>query len=117
MSLLEVNHLAKTFSRDTVVLKDVSFSVNKGDCVTIIGSSGSGKSTLLRMIAGLEEITSGEFYIDDKLVNDLSAVTGFQLLRRFADSHDNVVVSALGVDGGNCVAIFGSLAQLFQIVR
>ena len=42
---------------------------------------------------------------------------GFQLLRRFADSHDNVVVSTLGVDGGNCVAIFGSLAQLFQIVR
>ena len=74
MSLLEVNHLAKTFSSDTVVLKDVSFSVNKGDCVTIIGSSGSGKSTLLRCIGLLEKPTAGSILFDGKniLSNEMS---------------------------------------------
>ena len=48
MAILQVNHLAKTFSNSTIVLKDISFSVEKGECLTIIGSSGSGKSTLLR---------------------------------------------------------------------
>ena len=74
MSLLEVNHLAKTFSSDTVVLKDVSFSVNKGDCVTIIGSSGSGKSTLLRCIGLLEKPTDGSILFDGKniLSNEMS---------------------------------------------
>ena len=46
MSILQVNHLAKTFSNDTIVLKDISFTVEKGECLSIIGSSGSGKSTL-----------------------------------------------------------------------
>lgn len=74
MSLLEVNHLAKTFSSDTVVLKDVSFSVNKGDCVTIIGSSRSGKSTLLRCIGLLEKPTAGSILFDGKniLSNEMS---------------------------------------------
>ena len=50
MAILQVNHLAKTFSNSTIVLKDISFSVEKGECLTIIGSSGSGKSTLLRCL-------------------------------------------------------------------
>ena len=59
MAILEVKHLAKNFD-DMVVLRDISFSVEKGECVTIIGSSGSGKSTLLRCINLLETPTSGE---------------------------------------------------------
>ena len=50
MSILQVNHLAKTFSNDTIVLKDISFTVEKGECLSIIGSSGPGKSTLLRCL-------------------------------------------------------------------
>ncbi len=66
MALLEVQHLAKTFEKETVVLKDVSFTVNEGDCVSIIGSSGSGKSTLLRCIGLLERPTSGTILLEGK---------------------------------------------------
>ena len=66
MALLEVQHLAKTFSENTVVLKDVSFTVNEGDCVSIIGSSGSGKSTLLRCIGLLERPTAGTILLEGK---------------------------------------------------
>ena len=58
MSLLEVKNLKKSFG-DNVVLKDISFSVEKGEVLSIIGPSGSGKSTLLRCIVDLEEEDSG----------------------------------------------------------
>lgn len=58
-SIIEIKHLSKKFG-DHQVLKDINFSVNKGDITSIIGSSGSGKSTLLRCINLLEIPTSGE---------------------------------------------------------
>ena len=58
-AILQINHLSKTFGKNEV-LKDVDFSLEKGDVVSIIGSSGSGKSTLLRCINLLETPTSGE---------------------------------------------------------
>lgn len=57
--IIEIKHLSKKFG-DHQVLKDINFSVNKGDITSIIGSSGSGKSTLLRCINLLEIPTSGE---------------------------------------------------------
>lgn len=57
--ILEINNLKKSFGTNSV-LKDVSFSVNEGEVVTIIGSSGSGKSTLLRCLNLLEVPDSGE---------------------------------------------------------
>lgn len=57
--ILEVRHLSKAFGKN-VVLRDIDFSVNKGDVTCIIGASGSGKSTLLRCINFLEEPTSGD---------------------------------------------------------
>ena len=57
--ILQINHLSKAFGKN-VVLRDVDFSVNKGDVISIIGASGSGKSTLLRCINLLETPTSGE---------------------------------------------------------
>ena len=58
-TILEVRHLSKAFG-DNVVLRDIDFTVNKGDVTSIIGSSGSGKSTLLRCVNLLETPTSGE---------------------------------------------------------
>ncbi|MBE6037753.1 MAG: amino acid ABC transporter ATP-binding protein [Anaerofustis stercorihominis] len=58
-AILQVNHLSKSFGKNEV-LRDIDFSVNKGDVTSIIGSSGSGKSTLLRCINLLETPTSGE---------------------------------------------------------
>ena len=65
MKVLEVEHLAKTFD-DVKILKDISFSVDKGECLTIIGSSGSGKSTLLRCLNLLETPDSGAIYFHDE---------------------------------------------------
>ena len=59
MNYLEIKHLKKHFQQ-TEVLKDISFSVEPGEVVSIIGPSGSGKSTLLRCCTFLETLSSGE---------------------------------------------------------
>ena len=69
MNLLEVKNISKTYgSGETAVkaLKNVSFSVPKGEYVAIVGESGSGKSTLLNMIGALDTPTSGKVLIDGK---------------------------------------------------
>ena len=69
MDQLEVKHICKTYGTgETAVkaLKDVSFSVPKGEYVAIVGESGSGKSTLLNMIGALDSPTSGKVLIDGK---------------------------------------------------
>ena len=69
MDLLEVQNINKTYgSGETAVraLKDVSFSVPKGEYVAVVGESGSGKSTLLNMIGALDTPTSGRVLIDGK---------------------------------------------------
>ena len=68
--IIEVKHLSKSFG-DHEVLKDIDFSVNKGEVVCIIGSSGSGKSTLLRCINLLEKPSGGEIiYKDENILDD-----------------------------------------------
>lgn len=64
-TLLKVEHLVKTFGTNEV-LKDIDFSVEKGDVISIIGSSGSGKSTLLRCINMLENATGGKIIYSGK---------------------------------------------------
>lgn len=67
MDLLEVQSISKTYgSGETAVkaLKNVSFSVPKGEFVTVVGESGSGKSTLLNMLGALDTPTSGKVFID-----------------------------------------------------
>ncbi len=64
---------AKKRSGDFVAVKDFNMEINDGEFIVFVGPSGCGKSTTLRMIAGLEEISGGELYIDDRLVNDVDA--------------------------------------------
>ena len=69
MNQLEVKHICKTYGTGEAAvkaLKDVSFSVPKGEYVAIVGESGSGKSTLLNMIGALDSPTSGKVLIDGK---------------------------------------------------
>ncbi len=68
MEILRVEHLCKVYGKgeNTVkALDDVSFSVNKGDFVAIIGPSGSGKSTLLHILGGVDKPTSGRVFMND----------------------------------------------------
>ena len=65
MSVIELSHLGKSFG-DHAVLHDISFSVQKGDVIGIIGSSGSGKSTALRCINLLEKPSSGQIFFHGK---------------------------------------------------
>ena len=69
MALLEISNLKKSFDRNTVI-KDVSFSVNKGEVVVILGPSGCGKSTLLRCINGLETVQDGQIILDGEVISN-----------------------------------------------
>lgn len=69
MDILVVNNLCKTYGSGYTkveALKDVSFTVSKGEFVTVVGESGSGKSTLLNLLGGLDTPTSGKIFIDGK---------------------------------------------------
>lgn len=69
MEILKVENLTKIYGKNdtkVVALDNVSFTVNKGEFVAIVGASGSGKSTLLHLIGGVDRPTSGKVYIDGK---------------------------------------------------
>lgn len=75
--ILKIEHLHKAFG-DNVILKDFDLTVKSGEVIVIIGPSGCGKSTLLRCINGLEDIQSGNIYVDEQTVvqgsKDLSEI-------------------------------------------
>ncbi len=75
MEILRVENLTKTYGKkDTEVkaLDNISFSVNKGEFIAIVGASGSGKSTLLHLIGGVDKPSSGKVYINGKDIYSLS---------------------------------------------
>ena len=74
MAFLEVKNLYKNFG-ETQVLKGVSFEMNKGEVLSIIGSSGNGKTTLLRCLNFLETPDGGEIIVDGKMIFPFSATT------------------------------------------
>ena len=71
MATIDLNEVCKVYRGGVKAVKDFNLKIKDGEFVILVGPSGCGKSTTLRMIAGLEEITSGQIYIDDVLVNDL----------------------------------------------
>jgi len=70
MASIKFDHVSKVFGKVTAV-NDADFEIRDKELMVLVGPSGCGKSTLLRMIAGLEEISAGQLFIDDKRVNDL----------------------------------------------
>ena len=83
-NILEVKNIGKKYQNkegEILALKNVNFRVKKGEFVSIIGPSGCGKSTLLSIIAGLEEKTTGEIYIEGEKENGISSKIGYMLQR------------------------------------
>ena len=70
MAQVELKNVTKIYDKNKII-DDVNLTVKDKEFLVLVGSSGCGKSTLLRMIAGLEDITQGEIYIDDKCVNNV----------------------------------------------
>lgn len=71
MANLSLQHIEKVYPNGFHAVKDFNLEIEDKEFIIFVGPSGCGKSTTLRMIAGLEEITSGEFYIDGKRMNDV----------------------------------------------
>ena len=72
MAGLSLRHIGKTYQGGVSAVSDFNLEIEDKEFIILVGPSGCGKSTTLRMIAGLEEITDGELYIGDKLVNDVA---------------------------------------------
>ena len=75
MKILKIENLKKIYGKDeskVVALDNVSFDVEEGEFIAIIGPSGSGKSTLLHTIAGLENPTQGKVYFYNKNIYEMS---------------------------------------------
>ena len=71
MASLKLEHIYKVYPNGHKAVTDFNMEIEDGEFIVFVGPSGCGKSTTLRMIAGLEEISSGELYIGDTLVNDM----------------------------------------------
>ena len=71
MASLSLQHIYKIYQGDVTAVKDFNLEIEDKEFIVFVGPSGCGKSTTLRMIAGLEDISKGELYIGDRLVNDV----------------------------------------------
>ena len=72
MPLLEARHLVKTYEGAAPAVKDVSFTIERGETLGLVGESGSGKSTIARMVMGLIEPTSGDVLFDNQPITGLA---------------------------------------------
>ena len=81
MAILKVDNVSKSFkskkSQNAEVLKNISFEIEKGEFVTLLGPSGCGKTTLLTMIGGFQQATSGNIYLENKIIREPSSERGY----------------------------------------
>ena len=73
MAQVILRNVSKTYPKQIKAVEDINLEVKDKEFMVLVGPSGCGKSTTLRMIAGLEDVTCGDIYIEDKRVNDIPA--------------------------------------------
>ncbi len=80
--MIKFKDVTKIYSPDTIVLQDISFEVQKGEFVSIVGKSGAGKTTLVKLLLGFEIPTSGEIYFQNTNINEISTQELQQIRRK-----------------------------------
>lgn len=96
--ILEIKNIRKKYQGkegEVLALDDINFEIEQGEFVSIIGPSGCGKSTLLSIIAGLEEKTKGEIYIENEKVEGISEKIGYMLQRDCLLEWKNILSNTL----------------------
>lgn len=73
MAEIQLKHVTKIYEGGSAAVRDFNLEIHEREFVIFVGPSGCGKSTTLRMIAGLEEITEGELYVDGEYMNDVES--------------------------------------------
>lgn len=129
--VLEVNNLSKSFKtgkNDRLALNNISFSVNKGEFISIMGPSGCGKSTLLYLMGGLDNPTEGKVLINGQHIFDLNdsekgrirrQVIGFVFqfynLVKNLNVEENILLP-VAMDGKNSSKVKGELKELIDMI-
>jgi ATP-binding cassette subfamily F protein 3 len=96
-TVIEVSHLGKSYG-DKRVLDDVSFTIERGDRIALVGANGAGKSTMIRMLSGLEEPTSGTIRLGHNVLADYFAQDQYKVLDGSAQMLDDITGSNPRVD-------------------
>ena len=108
LELKNISLTYQTLKSETEAIKNISFSVDDGEFVSIVGPSGSGKTTILSLIAGLLKPTSGEITIDDKKVVEVSTDVGYMFQRdnlfEWLNIYQNVLIGPKINHSKNCLS-------------
>ena len=108
LELKDVCLTYQTLKTETLAIKDVSFSVNSGEFISIVGPSGCGKTTILSMISGLLPTSSGEIVIDGEVVTKVSTNVGYMFQRdnlfEWLSVYDNILIGSKINHKKNCLS-------------
>jgi len=113
MATVELRGVSKSFG-STPVLSDIELTVGEGEFLVLVGPSGCGKSTLLRVIAGLDEVDSGDVLIGDKRVNDLPPAISLQIASTSSDGQFFAYLEDVAPDGRVTYITEGQLRALHR---
>ena len=89
MTDISLKNISKIYRGDIEAVRDFSLDISDGEFVVFVGPSGCGKSTVLRMIAGLEDITAGDLYIDGRRMNDVGRILRTFKIKKNVEVTDN----------------------------
>jgi ATP-binding cassette subfamily F protein 3 len=96
-TILDVKNISKSYS-EKLVLKDVSFTIDRGDRIALVGINGAGKSTLMRILSGMEKPTSGEIRVGHNVISDYFAQDQYKVLDGSARMFDDITGANPRVD-------------------